>query len=100
MNRFPLLAFDSAPRPGGTKDCSVRLLELHIRQFRNLERISIEPPEGPVLFWGDNAQGKTNLLEAIYYLSAGRSFRTRNERECLAWDAPPDDPAVVRHSRT
>ncbi|OPZ19692.1 MAG: DNA replication and repair protein RecF [candidate division BRC1 bacterium ADurb.BinA364] len=74
----------------------MRLLELHIRQFRNLERISIEPPEGPVLFWGDNAQGKTNLLEAIYYLSAGRSFRTRNERECLAWDAPPDDPAVVR----
>jgi DNA replication and repair protein RecF len=52
-----------------------RLVSLHLRNFRNFEdqRLAI-PPEGLALV-GDNGQGKTNLLEAIYYLQIFRSFR-------------------------
>ncbi|MCX7014027.1 MAG: DNA replication/repair protein RecF [Candidatus Sumerlaeota bacterium] len=71
------------------------LRELRARRFRNLREIDLRFPDGPVLFWGDNAQGKTNLLEAIYFLATGRSFRSRNDRECVAWDAPPDEAASV-----
>jgi DNA replication and repair protein RecF len=53
----------------------VRLLSLHLRNFRNFEDQRLEiPPEGLALV-GDNGQGKTNLLEAIYYLQIFRSFR-------------------------
>jgi len=74
----------------------MRLRELRLRFFRNLRHIDLELPAGPILIWGDNAQGKTNLLEAIYCLATGRSFRTRNDRECLAWDAPAEEPASIR----
>jgi DNA replication and repair protein RecF len=53
----------------------VRLRFLHLRNFRNFEDQRIEiPPQGVALV-GDNGQGKTNLLEAIYYLQIFRSFR-------------------------
>ena len=71
------------------------LRELRARHFRNLREIDLRFPDGPVLFWGDNAQGKTNLLEAIYFLATGRSFRSRNDRECVAWNAPADEAASV-----
>lgn len=50
---------------------------LAIRSFRNLSRIEIEPSPRINLVFGDNAAGKTSLLEAIYYLGRGRSFRTQ-----------------------
>jgi len=54
----------------------MRLTQLHIKNFRNLEDIQITPVQGVNLIVGDNASGKTSLLEAIYYLSHIRSFRT------------------------
>ncbi len=54
----------------------MRLTQLHIKNFRNLEDIQITPVHGVNLIIGDNASGKTSLLEAIYYLSHIRSFRT------------------------
>lgn len=74
----------------------MHLSRLELRNFRNLSRIELDLPEGLVLFWGENAQGKTNLLEAIYFLATGRSFRTRNERECIAWNAGDDNPTILR----
>jgi DNA replication and repair protein RecF len=59
----------------------VRLNELRIRHFRNLADQELSLPAEGVAIVGENAQGKTNLLEAIYYLETFRSFRAaRDER--------------------
>ena len=51
------------------------LSRLHLRNWRNsAEQVLELPPEGAAII-GDNGQGKTNLLEAIYYLEIFRSFR-------------------------
>jgi DNA replication and repair protein RecF len=57
-------------------------LRLEVSQFRNLVSAKIEPvAQGINLFYGHNGSGKTSLLEAIYYLNLGRSFRnTKNDR--------------------
>ena len=48
--------------------------------FRNIKKCDIELSDGVNVLLGDNAQGKTNLLESVYILSTGRSFRTRFDR--------------------
>jgi len=48
---------------------------LRYRSFRNLDQVEIEPAPGFNIFWGRNAQGKTNLLEGIYLLGHLKSFR-------------------------
>ena len=57
--------------------------ELKLDHFRNLADTSLEFPEKGQLIIGDNGQGKTNLLEAIYYLTLLKSFRIRNDTECI-----------------
>lgn len=57
------------------------LNRLTVRNFRNYELAEACFDKRINLFLGQNAQGKTNLLEAIYLLAIGRSFRTTNERE-------------------
>ncbi len=54
----------------------MQLSDLKIRDFRNLVDVELEPCSGVNLISGQNASGKTSLLEAIYYLSHLRSFRT------------------------
>jgi DNA replication and repair protein RecF len=49
---------------------------LIVRDFRNLRQVEVELGERVNVVWGDNGQGKTNLLEAIYVLATSRSFRT------------------------
>ena len=61
----------------------MRLNSLSLRGFRNYEDFSANFVSGMNLIVGDNAQGKTNLLEAMTYLSMGRSFRTRKEQELI-----------------
>ena len=59
----------------------MRLERLMLRDFRNYERAEVVfSPQVNVLY-GHNAQGKTNLLEAVYLLAIGKSFRTNNDRE-------------------
>ena len=61
------------------------LRELELRHFRNLGVQELRfPPEGVAVI-GDNAQGKTNLLEAIYYLESFRSFRGASDGELAAF---------------
>jgi len=55
---------------------SVRVTGLKIRQFRNLNEVEVIPEKGLNVLVGDNAQGKTSFIEALYYLSTLRSFRT------------------------
>ena len=63
----------------------MRIDRLELEGFRNYERqtAAFDPQCNLVL--GENAQGKTNLLEAIVYLSCGRSPRTRTERELIGF---------------
>lgn len=63
----------------------MRLSGLAIRNFRNLATQDLElPPEGIALV-GDNAQGKSNFLEAIYYLETFRSFRGARDEQLVAF---------------
>lgn len=59
------------------------LLKLELVDFRNLRHFSIEPHHHLNLITGPNAQGKTNILESIYFVLNGRSFRTSKESEMV-----------------
>lgn len=63
----------------------LRLLELE--HFRNYTRLELMLEARCHLFYGRNAQGKTNLLEAIYYLATTKSPLASSDREIIAWDA-------------
>ena len=63
------------------------LKELELRSFRNYEEAKLEFEPGVNLIVGDNAQGKTNLLEAISYLGSGRSFRAQKTAEMVRFGA-------------
>lgn len=55
------------------------LKNLEVRNFRNFEQFILNLKNGFNFFWGDNAQGKTNFIEVIYFISNLRSFRlTKN----------------------
>ena len=56
-------------------NCGVHLAHLRLRDFRNYARLDVDFSPGFHLLLGDNAQGKTNILEAIYLLATLRSFR-------------------------
>ncbi|MCP4810519.1 MAG: DNA replication/repair protein RecF [Proteobacteria bacterium] len=71
----------------------MKLLRLSVRDWRNLPEVDVECDADFVVFWGDNAQGKTNLLEAVYGLATLKSFRTRKNRELVRWGA---DRALVK----
>ena len=61
----------------------MNLKTLSLRDFRNYEQAQLEFDPGVNLIVGDNAQGKTNLLEAIAYLGSGRSFRAQKTAELV-----------------
>ena len=64
----------------------MRLTHLHIHNFRNIGEISLTPDPAVNLVTGHNAAGKTSLLEAIYYLSHLRSFRTQQVTDLIRTD--------------
>lgn len=59
------------------------LAHLRARRFRNLGDLRLDPGAGVCVLFGDNAQGKTNIVEAIHLLSNLQSFRTRRTRDLL-----------------
>jgi DNA replication and repair protein RecF len=61
----------------------VFLSSLALKNFRNYESLALSFSQGLNVIYGKNAQGKTNLLEAIYFLSAGRSHRTSHDQELI-----------------
>ena len=65
----------------------MNLEKLELRSFRNYEEAAIEFDPGVNLIVGDNAQGKTNLLEAIAYLGSGKSFRAQKTSEMVRFGA-------------
>ena len=65
----------------------MRLCDIQLRDFRNYEQLTLEFDPGVNLIVGDNAQGKTNLLEAIAYLGSGKSFRAQKVSEMVRFGA-------------
>ena len=61
----------------------MNLCDIYLRNFRNYEELNLSFDPGVNLIVGDNAQGKTNLLEAIAYLGSGKSFRTQRSAELV-----------------
>jgi DNA replication and repair protein RecF len=69
---------------------------LSLTNFRNYGRLELELPLGATLLHGANAQGKTNLLEAIYYLATTRSPQAEQDAHLINWEAgSSDDPVIV-----
>lgn len=64
----------------------MKLQQIEARDFRNLEKFTYRPGPGLNILLGDNAQGKTNILEAIYLLSVGTSFRTGSDKNLLRYE--------------
>jgi DNA replication and repair protein RecF len=60
-----------------------------IAGFRNYRSLDFAPPPGPLLFLGDNAQGKSNLLEALALLATAKSARAGQDGEMIAWEGEP-----------
>ena len=54
-----------------------------LENFRNIRSQKVEFSDGVNILYGSNAQGKTNLVEAIYYLACGKSFRGAKDRELI-----------------
>ena len=65
----------------------MNLKSIQLYNFRNYRQLNLDFDPGVNLIVGDNAQGKTNLLEAIGYLGSGKSFRTQKNSELVLLDA-------------
>ena len=66
----------------------MRVVSVQLRDFRTYSRAEAHLGEGLTVVHGPNGAGKSNLLEALYFGCAGRSPRTRNERELVRFGAP------------
>ncbi len=62
------------------------ITDLSVNGFKNLKNIEIKPHEKINIFCGKNAQGKTNLIEAIWLCSGARSFRSTKDRRMIGDD--------------
>lgn len=89
-----LQSFLNEPQLGINELMHIRHISL--TNYRNYGRLELDLPSGPVLLHGNNAQGKTNLLEAIYYLATTRSPHADQDQQLLNWDADlAGEPVVV-----
>ncbi len=74
----------------------MRIVQLQLLQYRNFGRLEIELPPGPAVFVGDNARGKSNLLEAIYLLATMRAPRAETDVQLIRRESLSDVLAAAR----
>ena len=65
----------------------MHLSHLSLKDFRNFNQLDLSLGPGLFLFQGENAQGKTNLLEAVAMLATSNSFHASSDREIINWHA-------------
>ncbi len=68
-------------------NCLMKILNLKLTNYRNCKNIELDFDSKKILIIGKNAQGKTNILESIYFLSTLKSSRTSNNLELINFDA-------------
>lgn len=74
----------------------MHISHLSLTNFRNFGRLELDLPHGATLLYGQNAQGKTNLLESIYYMATTRSPHTNQDDQLINWDAGQyGEPIIV-----
>lgn len=66
----------------------MQLNRLELQGYRNYERLTLDTSAGVNILVGPNAQGKTNLLEAIHVLALTKSHRTSKDKELIGWNQP------------
>ena len=64
----------------------MNIQKINLNHFRNYNEQEIILNKGINVFYGDNAQGKTNIIEAIFLCSMGKSFRTNKDKEMIKFD--------------
>lgn len=64
----------------------MRIKSLRVKDFRNYDYLELEFDEETNIFYGDNAQGKTNILEAIYMAGTSKSHRGTKDKEVIQFD--------------
>jgi DNA replication and repair protein RecF len=74
----------------------MRLTHLSLTNFRNFTRLDLDVPGGTVMIVGDNAQGKTSLLEAIYFLATLSSFHASSDKQLINFIEARQNLAVGR----
>lgn len=76
---------------------ALHITQIQLKDYRNYESCELQPCEGVNVLLGNNGQGKTNVLEAMYLTCTGRSHRTRQDREIIRWGA--DFASVSVHAQ-
>lgn len=77
----------------------MRISSIQLDGFRNYEDFSADFAPGVNVIWGENAQGKTNLLEAIGFLSGAKSHRARGDKELIGFQRGPAAITAQAESR-
>ena len=74
----------------------MHIQHLSLTNFRNYARLELALPQAPVVLHGDNAQGKTSLLESIYYLATSKSPYTTSDKQLIHWRTENDPIPFAR----
>lgn len=74
----------------------MHITHFSLTNFRNFTRLDVDMPPGSILIVGENAQGKTSLLEAVYFLATFTSFHASSDRELINFLAAREALAVAR----
>src|SRR5215208_4362084 len=83
-------------RRGRHREPSMYLKHISLTNFRNFTRLDVDIPRRVVVLVGSNAQGKTSVLEAIYFLAAFTSFQTHVDRQMVNFHEAKNPLAVTR----
>ena len=60
--------------------------KINLKNFRNYRDLDIELCKGVNIFYGNNAQGKTNIIESVYIASTGKSHRAQKDADLIKWE--------------
>ena len=77
----------------------MKINSLTIKNFRNYDGLSVKFDEKVNVFIGKNAQGKTNLLESIYYCCIGKSFKSCKDKELIKWGKENSSISLVANKK-
>ena len=75
------------------KKSKLKIKSLKLKNFRNYELLNLEFDGSTNIFYGDNAQGKTNILEAVYLSGTTKSHRGSKDRDMIRFGASEEEPA-------
>jgi len=73
----------------------MHVTHISLENFRNYRELELSLPPGPTLLYGDNAQGKTNLLESLYFLATTRSPHADRSRQLINWEKMDSGELIV-----